>query len=114
MSIGRPVSGEAAVVGGAGTAAGSTFGLRPAGTTGGAAGFDRGLVVVVVDAAARVVVVVGFGRVVVVVEVDVVVVGGGWTVSTRRKSTPQALPLTRSRATRELRRERAVSDRWWR
>src|SRR5581483_7881341 len=58
MSIGRPVSGEAAVVDGFG----------------------------------RVVVVVGFGRVVVVV--DVVVVGGGLTVSTRRKSTPQALPAT--------------------
>ena len=48
--------------------------------------------VVVVDGFGRVVVVVGFGRVVVVV--DVVVVGGGLTVSTRRKSTPQALPAT--------------------
>jgi hypothetical protein len=38
-----------------------------------------------------VVVVVGFGRVVVV---DVVVVGAGLTVSTRRRSVPQALPVT--------------------
>jgi len=62
-----------------------------------------GFVVTVVDVAARVVVVVGFGRVVVVVDVDVVVVGGGLTVSTRRKSVPQAVPATRRRTTTPLR-----------
>jgi hypothetical protein len=55
--------------------------------------------VVVVDAGTRVVVVLGRGPVVVVVEVDVVVVGGGLTVSTERKSLPQAVPNTRRRAT---------------
>jgi hypothetical protein len=70
-----------------------------------------GLVVAVVDVgAARVVVVVGFGRVVVVVDVDVVVVGGGFTVSTRRKSVPQALPTTRSTTTGRLRND--VRWRW--
>jgi hypothetical protein len=97
MSIGRPVSGAAAVVGGAGAAGGVAF------VTGGAATpeetFGLGFVVtVVVDVAARVVVVVafGFGRVVVVV--DVVVVGAGLIVSTLRRSVPQALPTTRRRA----------------
>jgi hypothetical protein len=65
-------------------------------TVGGCTVFGLGFVVVVVDAA-RVVVVVGFGRVVLVVDVEVVVVGAGLTVSTRRKSVPQALPETRRR-----------------
>jgi hypothetical protein len=103
ISIGSPVSGDAAVVGGAGTAGGRVAGPNPGEEgreTGGAATFGFGFVVTVVDVAARrVVVVVGFGRVVVVVDVDVVVVGGGLTVSTRRKSVPQALPVTRSRTT---------------
>ena len=109
MSIGSPVSGDVATVGGAGTAGGEP----PAGPYPGsarsvdggvAAGFGR-VVAVVEDVAARVVVVVGlgFGRVVVVVDVDVVV-GGGWTVSTRRKSVPQALPATRRRMGRTARR----------
>src|SRR5882724_291896 len=104
MSIGRPVSGEAAIVGGAGTDGGGVDeGPKPGGraTMVDPVVFGFGRVVAVVDvevdAFGRVVVVVGFGRVVVVVEVDVVVVGGGWTVSTRRKSTPQALPVTKRR-----------------
>jgi len=105
MSIGSPVSGDAAVVGGAGTAGGgpATVPAKPGGSAtsvdaGVAFGFGR-VVAVVDDVAPRVVVVVGFGfgRVVVVVDVEVVVVGGGWTVSTRRKSVPQALPATSSR-----------------
>ena len=98
------MSGEADIVGGAGTAGG---GVDPEGPNpGGSATIVDGVVfglalpvVAVVDVAAlgRVVVVVGLGRVVVVVDVDVVVVGGGWTVSTRRKSTPQALPATKQR-----------------
>jgi hypothetical protein len=100
MSIGRPVSGDAAVVGGAGTLG------RVVTTVGGAAILGTGFgLVVVVDGAARVVVVVGFGRVVVVVEVDVVVVGAGLIVSTRRRSVPQALPATSaSTASTSLRR----------
>jgi hypothetical protein len=114
MSIGRPVSGDTAWVGGAGTATGVRFGA-----TGGAAivdgvtVFGLALVVTVVDVAAgRVVVVVsfGFGRVVVVV--DVVVVGAGLIVSTRKRSVPQALPATRRQATRTLlRRVMGVTDR---
>jgi hypothetical protein len=109
MSIGSPVSGEAAIVGGAGTAGGTLCGPNAGGVVGrggGWAAFGLGFVVTVVDVAARVVVVVvgfGFGRVVVVVDVDVVVVGGGLTVSTRRKSVPQALPTTRRRTTGRLR-----------
>src|SRR5688572_9250839 len=103
MSIGRPVRGDAAVVGAAGTSG------RVVTTVGGAIlGTGFGFVVVV-DGAARVVVVVGFGRVVVVVEVDVVVVGAGLIVSTRRRSVPQALPTTRaSTASTSLRR-----GPWW-
>src|SRR5581483_10559239 len=104
MSIGSPVSGDVAVVGGAGTAGGgpATVPAKPGGsaTTVGAGvvfGFGR-VVAVVDDVAPRVVVVEGFGlgRVVVVVDVEVVV-GGGWTVSTRTKSVPQAVPATSSR-----------------
>src|SRR5882762_5609584 len=80
MSIGSPVSGDAAVVGGAGAAGGRALwgpnAAGVAGTGGGRATFVFGFVVTVVDVTARVVVVVGFGRVVVVVDVDVVVVGG--------------------------------------
>src|SRR5947209_8588527 len=112
MSIGRPVSGEAAMVGGAGTTgdvpAGPKPGGRPGRVVGGAAGaFGRVVAVVdVVTGFGRVVVVVGFGRVVVVVDV---VVGGGLTVSTRRKSTPQALP-----ATKRITGSTVRSDRRWR
>jgi len=70
-------------------------------------GFGRVVAVVDVDAGrVVVVVVVGFGRVVVVVDVDVVVVGGGLTVSTRRKSTPQALPATKRRTGSTVHRDR--------
>src|SRR5258708_7378013 len=108
MSIGSPVRGDADMVGGAGAVGGRVCGPIPGpgmGMGGGWATFAFGLVLVVVvlDAAFRVVVVVGFGRVVVVVDVDEVVVGGGFTVSTRRKSVPQALPTTRSRTTGRLR-----------
>jgi hypothetical protein len=116
MSIGSPVSGEAAIVGGAGTAGGTALsGPNPGlvvGTGGGWAVFGFGFVVTVVDVDALVVVVVGFGRVVVVVDVDVVVVGGGLTVSTRRKSVPQALPDTRRRTTSIRRREERRDMRW--
>ena len=103
------------MVGGAGTVGGRVWGPSPGtgvATGGGRATFDFGLVllVVVLDGAFRVVVVVGFGRVVVVVDVDVVVVGGGLTVSTRRKSVPQALPTTRRRTTGRLRND--VRWRW--
>ena len=101
ISIGRPVRGDADVVGGAGTLGGALWGPNP-GTVVEAVGwvFGVGFVVAVVDdVAARVVVVVGFGRVVVVVDVDVVVVGAGLTVSTRSRSVPHALPATRKRAT---------------
>jgi hypothetical protein len=120
MSMGRPVSGDADMVGGAGTAGGAAlWGPNPGpvvGTYGGWAAFGFGFVVTVVDVAARVVVVVGFGfgRVVVVVDVDVVVVGGGLTVSTRRKSTPQALPVTSRRIATNGRREEERSDMRWR
>jgi len=109
MSIGSPVSGDADVVGGAGTDGGSACGpgLGRVGAVIGWADFGFGRVVAVVDVvAARVVVVVGFGRVVVVVDV---VVGGGLTVSTRRKSVPQALPATRRRMAPAVR-----SGRRWR
>jgi hypothetical protein len=72
------------------------------------AGFGFGFVVAVVDDVAACVVVVNFGRVVVVVDVDVVVVGAGFTVSTRRRSVPQALPATRTRTGSRVR-----SDRRW-
>jgi hypothetical protein len=111
MSIGRPVSGEAAVVGGAGMVAGRF------GATGGVAtvegGVAFGFVVTVVEVATRVVVVVGFGfgRVVVVVEDDVVV-GAGLMVSTFNRSVPQALPATSRTATRTLlKRAMGVTDR---
>jgi ABC-2 type transport system ATP-binding protein len=103
MSIGSPVSGDVAVVGGAGTAGdGPAADPKPGGSASrvdGVAACGFGRVVAVVDVAPRVVVVVGFGlgRVVVVVDVDVVVVGGGWTVSTRTKSVPQAVPATTRR-----------------
>jgi hypothetical protein len=101
MSIGRPVSGAAAVVGGAGTAASGFFWAT------GAPGpvdvvVSRGFVVTVVGVAARVVVVVGFGRVVVVVDVDEVVVGAGFTVSTFKRSVPQALPASSATVTRTV------------
>jgi hypothetical protein len=98
MSIGSPVSGDAAVVGGAGTSGRVVETVGAAATL--ACGFDAVVVVVVlvvvvvVAGAARVVVVVDLGRV--VVDVDVVVVGAGLIVSTRRRSVPQALPTTRS------------------
>src|SRR4051812_1003410 len=114
MSIGSPVRGDAAGGGGAGTAGGRAAGPNPGEEgreRGGAATF--GFVVTVVDVAGRVVVVVGFGRVVVVVDVDVVVVGGGSTVSTRRKSVPQALPDTRRR-TASVRRSDEPGDMRWR
>ena len=102
MSIGSPVSGDAAIVGGAGTAGGGPAGPKPAGRVAAVVGgatcaFGRVVAVVDVDAFGRVVVVVAFGRVVLVVDDDVVVVGGGLTVSTRRKSVPQALPARRRR-----------------
>jgi hypothetical protein len=99
ISIGSPVSGDAAVAGGAGTVGVALWGPNP-GTVVEAVGCAFVFEVVVVDdVAARVVVVVGFGRVVVVVDVDVVVVGAGFTVSTRSRSVPQALPATSRRAT---------------
>ena len=100
ISIGRPVSGAAAVVGGAGTFGVALSGPKAPGVVGavaGRAGCGLGFVVAVVDdVAGRAVVVVGFGRVVVVVGIDVVVVGAGLTVSTRRRSVPQALPATKT------------------
>ena len=105
MSIGRPVRGDVACVGGVGTATDGRLGVT-GGTAivDGVAVFGFGFVVTVVDVAGRVVVVVtfGFGRVVVVD--DVVVVGAGLIVSTRRRSVPQALPATRRPATRTVRR----------
>src|SRR3954454_19884847 len=86
MSIGSPVRGDAAVVGGAGTAGGRAAGPNPGEEgreRGGAATF--GFVVTVVAVAGRVVVVVGFACIVVVVEDAVVLAVAGLTVSTRRK-----------------------------
>jgi hypothetical protein len=107
MSIGSPVSGAAAVVGGAGTAGGVALVAGGAATPEGT--FGLGFVVTVVDVAARVVVVVafGFGRVV-VVDVDVVVVGAGLIVSTFSRSVPQELPATSRSATKTFL-ERAMS-----
>jgi ABC-2 type transport system ATP-binding protein len=101
MSIGRPVSGAAAVVGTGGAAGGRFWVTGASARVDGGAAF--GLVVAVVDGVARVVLVVGFGRVVVVVDVDVVVVGAGLTVWTLRRSVPQALPVTSSTTTITLR-----------
>jgi len=102
MSIGSPVRGDADVVGGAGIEGAGPPG--PGFKVGGGATAGFGLAVVDV-VAARVVVVVGLGLVVVVVDdVDVVVVGAGLTVSTRRRSVPQALPRTRRSTTSTLRR----------
>jgi hypothetical protein len=112
MSIGSPVSGEAADVGGAGTATGGRFSVAGGAATVDGTVFGFGFVVTVVDVAERVVVVVsfGFGRVVVVVEV--VVVGAGLIVSTRRRSVPQAVPVTSRQATRTvLRRVMGATDR---
>jgi hypothetical protein len=108
MSIGSPVSGDADVVGGAGTVGWLVPGPAVGGRVGtvGWATFGFGCVAAVVGVTARVVVVVGFGRVVVVVDVDEVVVGAGLTVSTRRKSVPQALPAMRRRTTETVRRGR--------
>jgi hypothetical protein len=103
MSIGRPVSGAAAVVGAGGAAGGRGWVTGGSAIDGGATAL--GFVVAVVDGVARVVVVVGFGfgRVVVDVDVDVVVVGAGFTVWTLRRSVPQALPATRRTTTNTLR-----------
>jgi hypothetical protein len=110
MSIGNPVRGDADVVGGAGIEdATPSWPVPDPGTAGwlgtveGWAGL--GFAFSVVDVvAARVVVVVDLGLVVVVVAVDEVVVGAGLTVSTRRRSVPQALPMRRRRTTATLRR----------
>jgi hypothetical protein len=112
MSIGRPVSGDAEVVGGAGLVAGCFGVAGGAATVEGGVVLGFGFVVAVVDGVGRVLVVVGFGRVVVVVEVEVVVVGAGLTVSTFNRSVPQALPATRRTATRTvLKRGMGAADR---
>jgi hypothetical protein len=112
MSIGRPVSGEAEVVGGAGMAVGCFGAAGGAAIVDGGAAFGFGFVVAVVDGVGRVLVVVGFGRVVVVVDVELVVVGAGLIVSTFSRSVPHALPATRRTATRTvLRRAMGATDR---
>jgi hypothetical protein len=103
MSIGSPVSGDAACVGGAGMAGGRFNVTGGAASVDGVTSFGFGFVVTVVDVAAgRVVVVVSFGLGRVVVVVDVVVVGAGLIVSTLSRFVPQALPVTRREATRTL------------